>query len=67
VIDESGMMDYQCLRNVALSITQQLSELNLAKETAVGVYLPRNRYIPASLLGIMAADCAYYRSTPNIP
>ena len=59
VIDESGMMDYQCLRNVALSITQQLSELNLAKETAVGVYLPRNRYIPASLLGIMAADCAY--------
>jgi non-ribosomal peptide synthetase component F len=55
------------LKNVALSITQQLSELNLAKETAVGVYLPRNRFIPASLLGIMAADCAYLPLDPKHP
>lgn len=67
VIDESGIMDYQCLRHAALSIAQQLSALNLAKETAVGVYLPRDRYIPASLLGIMAADCAYLPLDPKHP
>lgn len=67
VIDESGIMDYQCLRHAALSIAQQLSALNLAKETAVGVYLPRDRHIPASLLGIMAADCAYLPLDPKHP
>ncbi|MGO2440532.1 MAG: amino acid adenylation domain-containing protein [Serratia proteamaculans] len=65
--DDAGVMTYAELREQACSIASSLRSHGLMPETAVGVYLPRDRNLPAALIGIMAAGCAYLPLDPRYP
>lgn len=67
VRDRTDQLTYRQLAHRAMALATRLSRLGLAPESPVGIYLPRDRHLPAALIGVMAAGGAYVPLDPKHP
>ena len=68
VVDEEGQrLSYGELHQQAVRVASRLCALNLAPESFVGLCAQRNVRLVVSLLGILAAGCAYVPIDPSYP
>ena len=65
--DESGVMTYAELDWVSTAIAHYLRNNFSVTGKRVGVYLERDRYLLATLLGILKAGAAYVPIDPKLP
>ena len=68
VIEEDGQrLSYQELREQALKVAGRLQALGLKPESFVGLCARRNSRLVVSILGVLAAGCAYVPIDPGYP
>ena len=65
--DESGVMTYAELDWVSTAIANYLRNNFAVTGKRVGVYLERDRYLLATLLGVLKAGAAYVPIDPKLP
>lgn len=59
VADGQGQMTYAQLQSTVLALADTLHNLGLGVGDCVAVLVPRDRFLVASVLGVLAARCAF--------
>ncbi len=66
-VDDSGSLTYNELNQFAERVAHTLQCKGIAAGSRIGICLPRTRHLPAWILGIWKAGCAYVPLDPNYP
>jgi amino acid adenylation domain-containing protein len=65
--DDHGTLDYGTLAGQASALSRQLAAAGLRRGSLVAVLARRSRAVPAAVLGILGAGCAYLPLDPAVP
>ncbi len=59
VVDDDGEVSYADLDNLSACIARRISACGIVPGSCIGLRMARDRYLLASMLGILKAGCAY--------